>query len=444
MTSIPQVSTAIKTVLVERASALERPTGFVERSTAELNGPIFAQTLVFGLLDNPQASYTQLRHVAATLGAEVSRQAVQQRFGPASVTLMRQLLEEAVGQVMISSGEVPELLSRFTGVYLQDGTRIGLPASMAEQWPSIKGQVSGMHVQACIDYGSGQWRGLWIDPGRQSESSSPAIETPLPKGSLHLLDSGYLNLPRMRQWDQDGRFWIMPPRSNLICFDERGVRCSLLELLSRQSGNLVDLTIRVGGTEQLPVRLVARRLPKEQADRARERAQHDISTPPKGAQRPNKKKRATRSKTGKRNHHGKQHRRRTYLTKRARQLLDWRIVLTNVPRDLLDAQEVLVLARCRWQIELIWKWGKQIVKVDTWRSEQPERILTEIFAKWLGMLISHWLMLLDCWQDPRHSRMKAHQAVQWMAPVLALSLTGAISVESAVGYSAQVLRRGWT
>ncbi len=56
MTSIAQVSQALKTVLTERARALERSTGFVERSTARLDGPTFAQTLVFGLLDNPQAS----------------------------------------------------------------------------------------------------------------------------------------------------------------------------------------------------------------------------------------------------------------------------------------------------------------------------------------------------------------------------------------------------
>ena len=68
-----------------------RQTGFVERSTAQLTGPIFAQTLVFGLLANPQASYSQLRHVAASLGVHVSRQAVEQRFDEHSVALMRSL-----------------------------------------------------------------------------------------------------------------------------------------------------------------------------------------------------------------------------------------------------------------------------------------------------------------------------------------------------------------
>jgi len=58
------------------------------------------------------------------------------------------------------------------------------------------------------------------------------------------------------------------------------------------------------------------------------------------------------------------------------------------------------------------------------------------------MLITHWMTLLQCWQDPRHSTVKAHQVVQWMAPVLALSLVGALSVESAVGRSAAAMQRG--
>jgi hypothetical protein len=99
MTSIAHVSEAIRTILTERATALERPTGFVERRSARLSGAVFAQTLVFGFLTFPQASYAQLQQVAASLGVPVSRQAVQQRFGPASALFMRQLLEEAVAQV---------------------------------------------------------------------------------------------------------------------------------------------------------------------------------------------------------------------------------------------------------------------------------------------------------------------------------------------------------
>jgi hypothetical protein len=68
MSSIAQVSDALKRVLTTHAKELERETGFVERSTAQLDGPTFSQTTVFGWMDNAEASYPQIRHVAASLG----------------------------------------------------------------------------------------------------------------------------------------------------------------------------------------------------------------------------------------------------------------------------------------------------------------------------------------------------------------------------------------
>ena len=57
MSSVPQVAEAIQHVLTTHAKAIERETGFVERSTAQLDGPTFAQMTVFGWMDNPEASY---------------------------------------------------------------------------------------------------------------------------------------------------------------------------------------------------------------------------------------------------------------------------------------------------------------------------------------------------------------------------------------------------
>ena len=79
MSSISQVADALKRVLTTRAKDLERETEFVQRSTAQLDGPTFSQTTVFGWMDTPEASSPQLRHVAASLGVSVSSQAVGQR-----------------------------------------------------------------------------------------------------------------------------------------------------------------------------------------------------------------------------------------------------------------------------------------------------------------------------------------------------------------------------
>jgi hypothetical protein len=117
-----------------------------QRSSVQLDGPVFAQTCVFTWMHNPAAGYSQLRHTAASLGVNVTNQAIEQRFSSASARLGRALLEEAVGQLISSQTSAPELLRRFNGVYLQDGTVISLPACLAEPWlaRSKRGQEAAM------------------------------------------------------------------------------------------------------------------------------------------------------------------------------------------------------------------------------------------------------------------------------------------------------------
>ena len=166
MSSISQVSEALRRVLTTRAKELERETGFVERSSTQLDGPIFAHTTIFGWVDTPEASYPPLRQVAASLGVLVSSQAVEQRFGVESAALLREVLQEAVGAVLSSEGRAPELLSRFKGVYVQDGTTISLPPELRDEWRGCGGNTpeagqSSMRVQVRLDLAQGGMQGPW-------------------------------------------------------------------------------------------------------------------------------------------------------------------------------------------------------------------------------------------------------------------------------------------
>src|SRR2546422_316145 len=352
MSSISQVAEAMQRVLKGSAKELERKTGFVQRSTAQLDGPTFVQTTVFGWMDQPEASYSQLRHVAGSLGVQVSSQAMEQRFGPESAALLRAVLQEAVGEVLCSQANVPEVLSRFNGVYVQDGTIISLPSELRQEWEGCGGRTpevgqSSLRVQVRLDLAQGGMQGPWLQAGREAERSGEAKAAPLPPGSLFDVDTGYFTLAEMRA--------------------------------HRQAG----------------------------AKRQRRRTQR---------------------KTG----------------KARMQLLGWTILITNVPQELLSLDEGLVLARCRWQIELLWKLWKQVGKLDTWRSAKPYRILTEIYAKLLGLLISHWLTLLECWHAPNRSLVKAHQVVQWMTSALALGVGGVVPLPLMVQRTSQAMASGCT
>jgi hypothetical protein len=443
MSSIPQVADALKRILTRRAKELERETGFVERSTAQLDGPIFAQTTVFGWMDTPEASYPQLRHVAASLGVSVSSQAVEQRFGVESAALLRELLQEAVGEVLASEARAPELLSRFNGVYVQDGTIISLPLELRDEWRGCGGSTpeagqSSLRVQVRLDLAQGGMQGPWLQEGRAAERSGQPHEAPLPQGCLYNVDTGYFTLSQMRAHGKAGCYWLTAANAGTLLIDERGQCFSLVSFLGAQTGEEVDVQVFLGKRERLPVRLIARRVSPEQAERRRKSANRSVEGKAKGVQRPNVRKRRPADAKRKRQ---RKHRK----TGKARlQLLGWTILITNVPQEMLSIDEALVLARCRWQIELCWKLWKQVGKVDTWRSAKPYRILTELYAKLLGCLITHWLTLLECWQAPNRSMVKARQVVQWMAPVLALGVAGVVPLETMVQRTSSSMASGCT
>src|SRR5712692_10376163 len=73
------VERIIRALFTDQARQLARETGFVQRRSP-IDGAAFAQTLVFGFLDEPDASYTDLQQVVACQDIVVSPQAIAQRM----------------------------------------------------------------------------------------------------------------------------------------------------------------------------------------------------------------------------------------------------------------------------------------------------------------------------------------------------------------------------
>jgi hypothetical protein len=98
MTTIPQVARAMREILTTTAAEAGRATRFVQR-TSPLNGATFSQTLVFGLLGNPQAALAELPQTAAAWGIEISPQALDQRFTASAAACLPQVLLAAIARM---------------------------------------------------------------------------------------------------------------------------------------------------------------------------------------------------------------------------------------------------------------------------------------------------------------------------------------------------------
>jgi hypothetical protein len=130
MDPLTHLAQTLQTLLTAVADRAAQETRFVQRRS-KLTGAKFAQTLVFGWLSQPDASYEQLAQTATALGVPLSAQGLEERFTAAAAACLRRILETAVRQVIRAAPVAVPLLERFNGVYIQDSTTLTLPAALA-------------------------------------------------------------------------------------------------------------------------------------------------------------------------------------------------------------------------------------------------------------------------------------------------------------------------
>ncbi len=416
MSNIPQVAQAMSSVLTTAADKAAHQSGFQQRRS-KLTGALFVQTLVLGWLKNAQASLEELTQTTAALGVGISPQGLDQRFTPAAAQCLEQVLEAGVSQLISADPVSLPVIQRFRGVYLQDSTTITLPDPLAQVWTGCGGNTpvghcAALKLQVRLDWNTGALSGPLLQDGRAQDRSSPLQRQSLPPGGMWIADLGYFSLALLGDLAQQGVYWLSRFRVGTVVLDPAGHPWDLADLLPSQVGVEVEQPIMLGAQQRLPCRLLAQRVP------------------PKVAQERRRRLRAQAKRKGQ------------GVSQARLALADWTLLVTNAPVELLTLPEALVLARIRWQIELLFKLWKSQGQIDQWRSGKPWRIMCEVYAKLLAMLIQHWILLVGCWAYPNRSLTKAAQTVRSYALLLTSALAGIIALSVVIEQIARCLALG--
>lgn len=306
---------------------------------------------------------------------QVSAQGLEQRFTPNAVTFMKGLLEAGLEE-MVSSEAGRTLLPQFNGVYVTDCTRL------------VWGK-DGVKLGVRWELQQGQLQASLSDLTTHDQKTA-VVEHVLPAGSLHLGDLGFYKLKRFATWSEQGVYWLSRFRVGTTVFHPDGQRLDLLAHLDKASGSVV-LPLHVGSEERLSAFLVAERIPDDAYAKRLARLQEQARLDQR------------------------------LLSPRQAVFARWTLYLTNIP-DLTFPQAHL-LARTRWQIELLFKLWKSHGKVLVSRSADPIRQQCEAFAKLLGVLVAHWLLLVSAGQHDRLGALDALRIVRAYVPLLIRAFT---------------------
>jgi Transposase DDE domain len=416
MSSVSQVGKQMQWVLEERACVLARETGCVKRQR-KFSGADLVQMLVFGFQQHPHASLEELASTAELRDVSVTDTAVDKRFTPECARLVHAVLEELTSIVVEAAQEVPiRLLRRFSAVILQDSSSITLPDALVEQWRGCGGTQE--HTAAAVklhvrwELKRGRLWGPKLTDGRTSDHSSPFNQQEVVPGSLYVEDLGYFNQSRLAERHQAGAYSLTRLQAGTALYTPKGQRLCVQDVLPRRVGQMKELHVLVGARERLPMRLLMLRVPKAVADKRREDLLRDAQ------------------------------RRQQTISEETLQLADWTILVTDVPAKRLRFEEALVLLRERWQMELLYKLWKQYGQVDEWHTADPWRVLCELYAKLIGVLLQHWLIVLFAWHDPQRSLVKLAKVVRDTGWTLMEGLAGQRSLRSALRLISRRMRSG--
>ena len=333
------------------------PAGFVSLmafSQAQLENPTLCELCDRLLVDS---------------GVKLTPQALDQRFNETGVAFLQSVLMA----LLEAQAPLGEAKSFFTAVHLKDSTKFKLPKGLREAYPNFGGGNSkggaSMNIQFEFDLLSGHWHKVMLCKATyndQAESRDSVNE--IVPGSLNLRDAGYITNNYLDGIERQKAYYINRMHKINLYWDYEGQR---QKTCWKQVGKLVDKSPEgyleiigyLGKKEQRLCRVIIERVPDEVH---RERV-------------------AKAKQGGKRNKNGYK------ISQEHIQKQVFNIFITNVPDQIMGAQQVLQAYRLRWQVELAFKAWKSVIKLHKTRSANPYRCECQLLGKLIWALVSDQL-----------------------------------------------------
>ena len=386
-----------------------RQTQFVRRKSA-ITGLHFLKAMVLGFLEKSGSSLNELAQSFFDVGVEVTPQGVDERINAFSGVFLRTLFSQAL-EIFKNKCPLPlSVLQQFSAINIVDSSTKSLPANMADEYPGCGrvGAKAAMKIQLVFDFLHGNLKQVEMQTGLDADQGYREYLKVVEGGSLTIVDLGYFCLDAFWAIADKSAYFLSRYFYPTALLDKLGKRLDLEGMLRKQTGNRKEVQVKLGcrSQHQIPCRLIILRNPEEVTEKRRRTAKAHA------------KKRGTRLS-------------QTYLF-----LLGWTLFVTNAPETLISLKHVYDFYRIRWQIELIFKLWKSYCGLNQILAWRKERILTELYAKMIGIVIVHFLLAPlripdEIWSDREVSNVRFKQVLarfarsfkQYLSDVIALAKT---------------------
>lgn len=354
-----------KTLSESEILRIAKQTGFVIRESKKIQAVDFLKMLLYDQIQYDCPSLQQHAFgLDATDSIKISKEGLSKRFNNTAVLFVQKVFESYLKHSIEHDSIPTELKKKFKSVRVLDSTEFKLPDSLASVFPGY----SSASAKACAaiqfeyDIISKQVHSLTLGSANQSDKTyADQRMDNIQQGELLLRDLGYYGIDSYEKIEGRKAFYISRLKSQIKIYErikdeykELSLQ-TLIKQIKKSKQGFFDQTVYIGAKEKKEVRLLAWLL-KEDAQKNRLARK--------------------RGKKGKINNND----------------ILWsklNVFVTNVPAKELTIQEAYELYKIRWQIELMFKIWKSVLRLDAVRKMKPDRLKCYLYSKLL------WVLL--CW-----------------------------------------------
>ena len=313
--------TAAPLLSISDLDSLARQSGLISRTSRKFTAQGFLLSLLQGVAWGG-ASLNQLALGLAKFHHQsLSRQALHQRFSPASSEFLVRVISHLLAQ---KRPALPGLKNcEFRRILIEDSTVISMAKSNAEHFPNNgnrRGMTAGAKINLVTDLKTGTVVSSDLHAARNPDQAIAwDMANTMETNDLIIRDMGYFVIEALKEIESRKAFWISRLPAGVSATDLSGI--DVVKLLKKTHLDQLDITVNVGrGNREMRCRLVATRLDAKTAASHRRKRKREC------------KKRGRASAP----------------LKEALVRDGWSLIVTNLPSERVDTESLYHWYALRW------------------------------------------------------------------------------------------------
>ena len=372
--------------------------GFIQRNR-KIDPVTFFWVVVLGFGVGMQRTLASLRRAYETASAEtLVPSSFYDRFSNGLVAFLKECLAHGIAELSRhNSLSLSDKLKGFKDLVVADGTIIRLHDKLAEEFPGARGKAElKIHVATGI---TGNTKTIAIYSGKTAEVKTMRIG-PWVKDNILLFDLGYFKYELFSRIRDNGGYFVSRLKKSanptivsvLQSHRDKTIDLAgkkLKDILPQLKQEVIDVEVEVSFKGNA-----------SKTKKAKKEDSFEIYNPRGGAPK---------------------------VTFRLVGIIDketkkYHLYLTNIRPEQLTAEDVALLYRARWSVELLFKELKSLYKLDVISSGSPAVVESLVLVAMLTLVVSHRLLnhmrLLVPEKSSRFTPLRWAESFYAIAPVL--------------------------